>query len=259
MPSGHPAMPPMQQHPAAGAAPVVLPIIHSRLCDYCGKIETQATGRILAVCAGCKFTQYCSKQCQREHWQSHRDICRLTAATIGASRDPNAETEHYGAYPTPNLAKRLRVFAGCKQTLIVWTAWQALRDNLSEKCLLIELAYEPKATLKFSFKKAFVMPREYLSQHADPIIVDDVKRRDERCRRAGGVGTALCLLQCQAMAEVMPIELDQPATFAAWEIREDWESIFDFFVSSDRPFAPPLVSGLNIRNHRYAADGRLLH
>jgi len=54
MSSGHPAMPPMHPHAAATATPVVLPIIHSRLCDYCGKIETQATGRILAVCAGCK-------------------------------------------------------------------------------------------------------------------------------------------------------------------------------------------------------------
>ena len=47
------------------------------------------------------------------------------------------------------------------------------------------------------------------------------------------------LIQCGGLAEVMPIELDQPSTFAAWEQREDWE------VSSEtshliplRPFAP---------------------
>jgi len=167
-------------------------------------------------------------------------------------------------YESPNIAKRLRTFCACHQTLIVWTAYQALSlrrqpGNLTEKCLLIELNYDAKATLKFVFKASFIMPREYLAQHADPIIVNDVVRRDERCKRAGGVGTALVLVQAGGMAEVMPIELDQPVTFAAWEEREDWEQIFEYFTASEKPFCPPLVSGMNVRNHHYTANGRALH
>ena len=69
------------------------------------------------------------------------------------------------------MLTRRRTFCACHQTLIVWTAYQALNvrrvpSNLETKCLLIELNYEPKATLKFSFKASFIMPRTYLSQHA---------------------------------------------------------------------------------------------
>lgn len=158
------------------------------------------------------------------------------------------------------MAKRLRVFVTVKQTLLVWTAWQALQlrqhpSNLREKLVLIELDYEPKNTLKFTFKRSFIMPRSYLAQHADPLIVADVQRRDERCLRSGGVGTALVLLQCGALAEVMPIEMDQERVFQAWDIRDDWEDILQYFITSDRQFAPPLVSGLNIRHQRFTPNG----
>ena len=69
------------------------------------------------------------------------------------------------------MAKRLRTFSALKATLLVWAAYQGLGirktpSNLTTKCLLIELNYEAQATLKFSFKKAYILPREYLAQHA---------------------------------------------------------------------------------------------
>lgn len=38
-------------------------------CSYC---ESQATTK----CTGCRKVFYCNKECQRSHWNAHRDVCR---------------------------------------------------------------------------------------------------------------------------------------------------------------------------------------
>lgn len=42
-------------------------------CYYCGEIKVRST---LTLCAGCKMEQYCSKECHRAAWPSHKDECK---------------------------------------------------------------------------------------------------------------------------------------------------------------------------------------
>jgi hypothetical protein len=39
-------------------------------CDYCGKVESN-----LQRCARCKKTQYCSRDCQKSAWKTHKSVC----------------------------------------------------------------------------------------------------------------------------------------------------------------------------------------
>ncbi|TFK75028.1 hypothetical protein BDN72DRAFT_955366 [Pluteus cervinus] len=45
----------------------------TKMCRNCGQREPPRT---LSVCAGCKSTWYCSKECQVENWKAHRGSCK---------------------------------------------------------------------------------------------------------------------------------------------------------------------------------------
>ena len=42
--------------------------------DYCGNCFIRKAD--LKRCTGCSFVKYCSRDCQVEHWGSHRVLCR---------------------------------------------------------------------------------------------------------------------------------------------------------------------------------------
>ncbi|CAN0042741.1 unnamed protein product, partial [Phaeothamnion confervicola] len=43
-------------------------------CSCCGRDE-QPNVKLLQ-CGACKTTKYCSKQCQVDHWKSHKAQCK---------------------------------------------------------------------------------------------------------------------------------------------------------------------------------------
>jgi hypothetical protein len=87
-------------------------------------------------------TQYCSPDCQKMHWSSHKPICQHTAAQLaGAKQQPVGP-----AYPDENLAKHLRKFTSLHSTLLGWSGFQALQlkrmpANVRQQALLVELSY----------------------------------------------------------------------------------------------------------------------
>ncbi|KAH6666102.1 hypothetical protein B0J14DRAFT_605314 [Halenospora varia] len=48
-------------------------------CDNCGKISG------LLACAGCRFTWYCSKECQVACWSVHKKGCKRTQRMMSAA------------------------------------------------------------------------------------------------------------------------------------------------------------------------------
>lgn len=88
---------------------------------------------------------------------------------------------------------------------------------------------------RFSIKDTHIVPHSYIN---DPLVWEDIARRDDRCRRSGGIGCVVVLVMCGEVSQVMPIEVDAP-TKISWDVRDDWEDVLDHFVSSGRTdFAP---------------------
>jgi hypothetical protein len=47
-----------------------------KMCQRCGKTETQMDSALLMKCQRCKATYYCSKDCQVADWKSHKKMCK---------------------------------------------------------------------------------------------------------------------------------------------------------------------------------------
>ncbi|KAK5677588.1 hypothetical protein LTS10_010160 [Elasticomyces elasticus] len=50
-----------------------------QLCGICGSRSNSAAGSTLSKCKGCKQPFYCSKECQRKDWPTHKITCKLLA------------------------------------------------------------------------------------------------------------------------------------------------------------------------------------
>ncbi|OAX42709.1 hypothetical protein K503DRAFT_766498 [Rhizopogon vinicolor AM-OR11-026] len=211
-----------------------------RICDTCGAIENPSLQKF-RLCGGCMTTQYCSPECQKSHWPSHKAICQHTAAQMsGAKQQPIGP-----AYPDENLAKYLRKFTSTHSSLLGWAGFQALQlkrlpANIRQNALLIELSYNAHADslYRFSVANTHVVPRTYVTSH-DALVAADISRREERCRRSGGIGTLIILVQCGGISQVMPVEVDPPSKIS-WDSRDDWAEVLRHFVESGRTDFKPI-------------------
>jgi tetratricopeptide (TPR) repeat protein len=43
-----------------------------RMCNQCGKIKEK-----MEWCTGCRRTWYCDKECQQQHWATHKPLCHV--------------------------------------------------------------------------------------------------------------------------------------------------------------------------------------
>ena len=165
-------------------------------------------------------------------------------------------------YPEENIAKLLRRFTSQHTSLLGWAGFQALQlrrvpSNVRQSALLIELSPRPSSDpnrqcvllffsslsriltrYRFSVKGTHIVPRTYVTSR-DPLVAADIQRREERCRRAGGIGTAVVLIQCGAVSQVMPVEVDPPAKIS-WDERNDWADVLAHFVDSGRTDFKPI-------------------
>jgi len=211
-----------------------------RVCDTCGSIE-QPTIKPFRLCGGCMTTNYCSPECQKKHWPSHKAICQHTIAQVAATKQQPISAD----YPEENIAKLLRRFTSQHTTLLGWAGFQALQlkrmpSNVRQSALLIEVTPRPSSDphRQFIVKGTHIVPRTYVTSR-DPLVAADIQRREERCRRAGGIGTAVVLIQCGAVSQVMPVEVDPPAKIS-WDERNDWAEVLAHFVDTGRSDFKPI-------------------
>ena len=61
-------------------------------CAECGV----AGGVSLKVCKSCMLVRYCNGNCQKNHWQKHKKVCKLRAAELrdeALFKDPPAKED----------------------------------------------------------------------------------------------------------------------------------------------------------------------
>ncbi|KAH9924100.1 hypothetical protein B0H21DRAFT_886341 [Amylocystis lapponica] len=211
-----------------------------RICDQCGSVE-QPTSVRFRLCGGCMTTQYCSQECQKSHWPSHKAICQHTASQMNNAKNPVGP-----ASLDENVVKGLRKFTSAHSTLLGWAGFQALQlkrlpANVRQNALIVEVEYRPSAPdslHRFTIKGTHIVPRTYVTDN-DPLVGADITRREERCRRSGGIGTAVILIQCGEVSQVMPVEVDAPGKIS-WDARDDWADVLRHFVDSGRTDFKPI-------------------
>jgi hypothetical protein len=163
-----------------------------------------------------------------------------------------------------NLGKSLRKFTSAHTALLGWAGFQALQlrrvpANVRQNALLIELSYHHHAEslhrsvswywvfylsrslfgptkIRFSVAATHIVPWTYIR---DPLVIADIKRREERCRQSGGIGTLVVIIQCGSTSQVMPVEVDPPSKIA-WDSRDDWANVLSHFVESGRTDFKPI-------------------
>ena len=91
---------------------------------------------------------------------------------------------------------------------------------------------------RFTIKGTHIVPRAYVTG-SDPLVAAEIQQRDDRCRRSGGIGAAVVLIQCGGLSQVMPVEVDSPSKIT-WDIRDDWEDVLHHFVESGRSDFKPI-------------------
>lgn len=96
----------------------------------------------------------------------------------------------------------------------------------------------PSDLSRFSVAGTHIVPRSYVTSH-DPLVATDIDRREERCRRSGGIGTLVILVQCCGISQVMPVEVDPPSKIT-WDPRDDWPEVLRHFVESGRTDFKPI-------------------
>ncbi|OBZ66262.1 hypothetical protein A0H81_13765 [Grifola frondosa] len=146
-------------------------------------------------------TNYCSPECQKMHWPSHKTICHHTSAKISAAKVPGP------GVIDESLVTSLRKFCSSHQSLLEWTGFQALQlkripSNIRQNALLVELTYRPTASSslrRFSIKNTHIVPR----------------------------------------TQVMPVEVDSPSRIS-WDSRDDWGDVLRHFVDSGRTDFKPI-------------------
>lgn len=87
---------------------------------------------------------------------------------------------------------------------------------------------------------ASLIPRNFLESR-DPLMAQEIARREQRCRQSGGIGTAIILVQCGGMSQVMPVECDSPSRIG-WDSREDWAEILGRYVETGRLDFQPVTT-----------------
>ena len=89
--------------------------MRSQRCSNCGKDNGQMT---MYRCSQCKCVVYCSKLCQKRHWNHHKDNCKtLRDLTWTSQNRSNGENKTFVSHLTPSEYTKIAKLVGRRCTV----------------------------------------------------------------------------------------------------------------------------------------------
>jgi splicing suppressor protein 51 len=85
------------------------------VCHVCKSLESSK--RSLKKCSNCKMISYCSKEHQREHWNVHKDLCKVVSKICKRDRMTNLFEKAVGISPDQYRCYRSHYINECTKEL----------------------------------------------------------------------------------------------------------------------------------------------
>ncbi|TFK63399.1 hypothetical protein BDN72DRAFT_847659 [Pluteus cervinus] len=169
-------------------------------CQYCSKSKAQ--GATLSKCAGCLIDIYCSKECQKKAWPTHKIRCKLNQRT--KNRDP-VQTDKF---------KLLRAFTSKHRPMLATAGVRALElgihpDNATNKALMVIVRERPAKRVELSFFaiEAEVVSIDSFGKERAEEMRGQLKLTTDVHRLSGSTGTFFVILHepNSGLMNIMPV------------------------------------------------------
>ncbi|KIK70137.1 hypothetical protein GYMLUDRAFT_34606 [Collybiopsis luxurians FD-317 M1] len=196
-------------------------------CQTCWR--SKEPGRPLMKCAGCQIEKYCSKECQKKSWPTHKVKCKLNRRLQTMPSD------------VMDASKALRLFTSKHRPIMTQSVARSfgLRND-PERCLrdiLVVYLSDRRTSSSFSSRPetsfyatdAQILPVEQLGQQALEVKAQLLRVNEEMCK-TGHLGAVFVLLMCaeHKVTNVAPVGFGEEI-FAD----EVFDERFDIFVGVD--------------------------
>ncbi|KAJ7683939.1 hypothetical protein B0H14DRAFT_2898387 [Mycena olivaceomarginata] len=194
---------------------------HTCALPECNSSKSQ--GASMRLCNQCKTIYYCSRECQRAHWQQHKPWCTKQALKLAHEAevhgDAGADFELWRVAMTPTLFQWICIYglAVYRHPNDIWTKF-------------VVLSIRPRHPRPSNARKLFLCEDIRVVDRAaaraeprllggDPVAVDEMlascREQDEQAKRLGEVGAAVLLIHIDTAAgdlvRGMPVIIRQAA------------------------------------------------
>lgn len=108
--------------------------MEEKRCDNC-KADASGKGVKLKMCSACHTSWYCSSQCQRQHWKTHKPHCRPFSKSNTVTLIPSYSNHGHMA----PMADLMRAFTGVSPTVPEFTPTLPAKPKLSSKSMIVKV------------------------------------------------------------------------------------------------------------------------
>ncbi|KDQ49547.1 hypothetical protein JAAARDRAFT_42780 [Jaapia argillacea MUCL 33604] len=177
-------------------------------CQYC--YISQGGGISLKKCGACRTAIYCSPECQKKAWPSHKVQCKLNQRTNSSVAYSDIKLlRAFTSKHRPSLAEY-----GIRALDLVSDPTRCLRD-----VLLVNLANRPesgRSETSFYALSVQVVPLEFFHGNAEEMR-GQLLQLNEQQKRIGMTGSFFVVLACiaggECVSNIAPVGFDKSSLF----------------------------------------------
>ncbi|KAJ7226789.1 hypothetical protein GGX14DRAFT_417388 [Mycena pura] len=184
-------------------------------CQHCWK--SKGDGVSLRKCAACKVDLYCSKQCQRSAWKSHKAKCLLNQRNLPvAQMDALKDLRSFTSKHRPTIAE-----AGIRALGVLADPSRAEQDVLM--ILLRRRMDSKRVETSFFVTSAIVAPLDSFPTAQE--MRGQLKQASEDNKRSGMAGAIFVLLMDtdSAAVNVAPVGFPKASTSLLSPLGTSWQ------------------------------------